>query len=339
MKILFLHHQQRLNYKLEPTYVELFKPFALSGFVDEYDEFIYQSELRKYSDRVFVDMHKAMGEKLLQKVEASQPDLIVYSLTWWGECIRPTYFFEIKKRWPHIKILTHYWDHNENNEIMMNYERDCHRFSDLVVIPDSHSRAERLRRREGVYADFPFPEKAHFVPTVFDPDHYKKLDVPKEFDVAIFGSAEGLREGYIFALQQRYGARFHHFGGFHAAEHSYIGVTDYVSKINATKIFVNTQTFPQNRIQLKGKVREALSCGTFLLEGENTESRHYLKDTPTVFFSEIQDLYQKVDYYLEHEDEREATAQISHDWYLENHSPQKWARYLLESMNLPLARG
>ncbi|MDP1680917.1 MAG: hypothetical protein Q8L39_03985, partial [Burkholderiales bacterium] len=107
MRILFLHHQQRLHYKLEPTYVELFKPFMLSGFVDEYDEFIYQHELRQYADRVFVDMHKAMGERLLQKVEASQPDLIVYSLTWWHECIRPSVFFEIKRRWPDIKILTH----------------------------------------------------------------------------------------------------------------------------------------------------------------------------------------------------------------------------------------
>ena len=138
MKILFLHHQQRLNYQLEPTYVELFKPFFLSGLVDEYEEFIYQQVLRQHADKVFVDMHKAMGEQLLAKVASAQPDLIVYSLTWWHECIRPSVFFEIKRRWPKIKILTHYWDHNENNEIMMNYERDCHRFSDLVVIPDSY---------------------------------------------------------------------------------------------------------------------------------------------------------------------------------------------------------
>ncbi|MDP1682792.1 MAG: glycosyltransferase, partial [Burkholderiales bacterium] len=192
----------------------------------------------------------------------------------------------------------------------------------------------RLRRLEGVYANVPFPERAHFVPTVFDPEHYKKLNTPKEFDIAIFGSAEGLREGYILALQNRYGPRFHHFGGFHAADKSYIGIDDYVSKLNATKIFVNTQTYPENRVQLKGKVREALSCGTFLLENENPESRHYLRDTPTIFFSAIQDLYEKIDYYLAHEDEREAIAQTGHDWYLENHSPQKWAAYLLEHLSL-----
>lgn len=334
MKALFLHHQQRLPYTVEPGYVELFKPFWLSGFLDEYDEFIYQAELRRHADRVFVDMHKAMGELLLEKVAASQPDLIVYSFTWWHECIRPRYLFEIKRRWPQIKIMTHYWDHNENNEIMMNYERDCHRFSDLVVIPDSHSRWERLQRGEGVYADFPNRERAIFLPTVFDPDHYKKLGLPKQYDIAIFGSAEGLREAYITALAHRYGPRFHHFGGFHAADKSYIGIDDYVHKVNATKIFVNTQTYPQNRVQLKGKVREALSCGTFLLENENPESRHYLKDTPVVFFDAIQDLYQKIDYYLEHEAEREAIAQQAHDWYVENHSPRKWGEAVMAGLGL-----
>lgn len=334
MKVLFLHHQQRMDYRLEPTYVELFKPFLLSGLMAEYQEFIYQGELRECAERVFVDMHKALGQRLLHKVADYQPDLIVYSLTWWHECIRPTYFFEIKRRWPRTKILTHYWDHNENSAIMMHYERDCHLFSDAIVIPDSHTRWQKLRNREGVYADFPNVERAHFLPTLFDPDHYRKLEIEKQFDIAIFGSAEGLREGYIFALKQRYGSRFQHFGGYHNAARSYIGIADYVQKLNATKIFVNTQTFPQHRLQLKGKVREALSCGTFLLENENPESRHYLKETPTVFFNEIQDLYQKIDYYLEHEAERERIAQESHNWYVQNHNPRKWAGFLCTQMGL-----
>ena len=103
-----------------------------------------------------------------------------------------------------------------------------------------------------------------FAKFLYENDIYKKNNVKKIFDICILGSTEGERVKYINYLSKKYEHRFHHFGG-HNDPSKFVSRQRYAEILNQTRICVNTQTYV-HRIQLKGRVREALSCGTFLLE-------------------------------------------------------------------------
>lgn len=104
------------------------------------------------------------------------------------------------------------------------------------------------------------------------------------------------------------------------AEDKFISIEAYVDAINRAKIVVNTQTYVE-RPQIKARVHEVLSCGGFLLEQDNEESREFLDGTGVALFSDIPDLIAKADYYLAHDAERERIARATHEWYSARHSP------------------
>jgi spore maturation protein CgeB len=103
---------------------------------------------------------------------------------------------------------------------------------------------------------------------------------------------------------------------------------DYAREIATSKIVVNTQTMP-TRIQLKGRVSQVISCGTFLLEQDNHESRKYLEGVPVVFWSQKDELVEKIKFYLENDAERERIAVTCRQEWIKRYSVQKFARVLL----------
>jgi len=84
----------------------------------------------------------------------------------------------------------------------------------------------------------------------------------------------------------------------------------YADIIRRSKISINFSHSVGDTHQLKGRVFEILFSGTFMLESENLETPKFF--TPMVDyvpFSSKEDLAEKVNYYLQHEDQRKKIAQ------------------------------
>ncbi|MBK9393182.1 MAG: glycosyltransferase family 1 protein [Uliginosibacterium sp.] len=102
-----------------------------------------------------------------------------------------------------------------------------------------------------------------------------------------------------------------------------LDLKDYAEEIAESKILANTQTV-SGRIQVKGRVSQTLSCGTFLLEQENPETREYLKGIPIEFWKDIDELESKITYFLKNEALREEVASNAHKLWKERYSIQKF---------------
>ncbi len=308
-----------------------------------YDGFMSNHEQLKRVIKSFI------GKELLNRVYGFRPELLVYTPTWAGENIPKQYFVKAKAINPDMKIFTIWWDFDdegkvnslldlENDSTLFALEKASLEFADFIAENSNYTRLAKLYRREGIYRYYPNVERVYWWPTIFDPEYYQKLYLPKKYDIAIFGSPEGKRAKWIEFLSKEYGDRFHHFGTLQEREASlknnWLPKEEYVKKINETKIFVNTQTL-EWRVSFKGKVREALACGTFVLEEDNPETRAFVKEgTGVIYFNGEKDLKSKIDYYLSHDKEREEIAERGYRWFNDNFSHTKWVRFILEKLEI-----
>lgn len=300
---------------------------------------LFGSKLRIYkiyNRRDFqLEAHKRVGEMLLKFAETYEPDLIMYTPTWPAWCIKYHYFIEVKKRID-TKIVSIFWDFKECMDTItdeIKFEQETLEYADFVIENSSLSRLKRMKEHIRPYEFYINTDKVHWHPTIFDPTLFQKKDIGKKYEIAIFGSAENDRKEWIEFLQHKYGNRFHHIGSLRKINNR-ISTTQYVECMNQTKIFVNTQTYKW-RIQLKGKIREALSCGIFILEEDNEETRAYVPDGKgVVYFKNQIDLCQKIDYYLAHDKEREEIALAGYEWFHNNHSARNWTWEILNTLGL-----
>lgn len=342
MRILFFHHQQRRPYREEPGYLELFRPFVRSGLADDRREFVYQTLVRSFvaGERPHAESgHQAYlraSARLVpifeQAVETAAPDLIVYPMTWHWEAIHPGIFARIKERFPQVKLFTQLWDYNESDSMLMGYEREIVAVSDLVAITDSRARCDAIRSRSGPYADWVNTDAVHWLPTRIDAELFCSGEEPKRYDVALFGSSEGVRSQIADALKLRYGERFHRFAGF-GPDDEYLPPSVYARRIRESRVVVNTQTLPE-RIQIKGRAKEVLCCGSYLIEQDNPESRAFLEGSGTEFFSSLDDLFEKIDAALPAEAEREARAATASTWYRKRNDPHRYVSEILHHTGL-----
>ncbi len=75
---------------------------------------------------------------------------------------------------------------------------------------------------------------------------------------------------------------------------------------------------------IKGRNFEVPGCGGFLLSGPARNLEEYFEiGKEVVFYKDPDDLVEKVRYYLEHEDEREAIAQAGYERVLRDHTYEK----------------
>jgi len=108
-------------------------------------------------------------------------------------------------------------------------------------------------------------------------------------------------------------------------EHN-LSIDQYAELFRRAKISVN---FPSKHeehvIQVKGRVFESLLCGCLLLERDNHLIKHWFE--PMVhyvpFTSEL-DLLNKINYYLQHDDERKTIAKNGYNKMRECYSSKIW---------------
>lgn len=217
--------------------------------------------------------------ELRQQVLEFQPDLLVHTPTHVKENLSAEFFLSLKQQLPKLKILTVWWDYDEENTDAgyLEYERQVLRYADLVIENSNGTRLERMHKQLPPYEQHPHPERVIFHPTWFDPSlFYVDPEIEKDIEIAVFGSRVGERGKWIDLLKQHYGHRFHHIGGVSGENRKPVPTEEYAALLRRTKIVVNTQTY-SFREQCKGKVREALQCGCQLVEQDNRETRIFEK--------------------------------------------------------------
>ena len=141
-----------------------------------------------------------------------------------------------------------------------------------------------------------------FLPWSIDTHVYKKIDIPKEIDVmAVFAARPDLyplrSDIKQMLLQMPIKSR--------TKKTIY---WDYINCINKSKMFVNKNS-RWNDTEMR--YFEVLACGTLFITDKpyNTDTYGFEDGKHLVFYNgTLEDLKEKINYYLEHEEERESIA-------------------------------
>jgi len=151
-------------------------------------------------------------------------------------------------------------------------------------------------------------------PFSVDIDMFKKYDIKKDNDVcAMFVSRNDVypnRNLVISTIKSI--PRITHTIGKKSMQ-------KYISTINRSKIFITSNNIFRS---MSMKYTECMSCGTFLLadEPDDWELFGYKRDEHFVFYKNMNDLKDKIRYFLKHENEREAIAKNGMDFVRANHN-------------------
>ena len=244
---------------------------------------------------------QAWADQVAARVLAFQPDLLVHTPTHVTENLPASFFLQLKRQLPQLKIVTVWWDYDEENSAAgyLDYERAVLSYADLVIENSNASRLTRMHNNEHPYQQHTNPERVIFHPTWFDPSMFYPISqAERDIDVAVFGSRVGERGEWIDLLAAEFGERFQHIGGVSGEQRNPLPIEQYAALLRRTKIVVNTQTY-SFRQQCKGKVREAIQCGVLLMEQDNTETRQLLPDgCGVVYFRTPAELISHIRYYL-----------------------------------------
>lgn len=114
-------------------------------------------------------------------------------------------------------------------------------------------------------------------------------------------------------------------------EVSHAPYAEYIAVLQQSKMTINFSSHGQ----LKGRVFEALQCGTFLLEPDHTPAWAYFEPRAEYMpYSSTDDLAGLVRYYVEHEDERRGIASHGHARAVREYGPDAFWMTLWEALRV-----
>jgi spore maturation protein CgeB len=155
--------------------------------------------------------------------------------------------------------------------------------------------------------------------SAFEPTVHRSIPgVEKDIDVLFVGSMNHRRECMVTE----------------ASRHCRITVasvyrSEMVKLLNRAKIVLNMHV--SSVLDTETRVYEALGCGSFLLT-ERLSPENPFSESDLAVFDSTDEMVEKVQYYLEHEEEREAIAYHGHRTALEGHTYAERAQQVLGVM-------
>lgn len=267
---------------------------------------------------------QAMNEELLHLVKESRPDLVMFSL--YTNQFIPEMVDELRK---YTKTLCFFHDDGWRVE----FSRSWARHFDWFSTPDSY--------RVQQYHHSGYNNALHF-PYASNPAIYRKLDLPKKYDVSFVGGAHPYREWFIRKLKKAGITVYAAGSGWPAG---YLTQDEMVQVINQSKINLNLSNSrswdlryllslisspegsyiwlrsAKNVEQMKARPFEINGCGGFQLSYYVDGLEHcYEIGQEIVVYLDVDDLIRKVKYYLAHDDEREAIANRGYQRTLAEHT-------------------
>jgi len=166
-------------------------------------------------------------------------------------------------------------------------------------------------------------------PCRFDPGIYRKLDLPKIYDVSFVGSLTHRRKEILETLAGRFRVEFRNIWD----------LEEQVRFFNQSKIVLHINFAPfitTTSINMRGF--DVIGSGTFML-CEDTVFYKQLEDRKHMVywrFNDINDLADKIEYYLTHEEEREKIAETGYRFVRENFSVNHSVEELLNPVDFSL---
>ena len=288
-----------------------------SGLGYEHYNFYYTLRNMNYSliyfdyDRIKQRYNaEKMTQMLREAVYCYHPDILFYAH--YQDWVKHDVWKEISNELPTKTIIWLTDDHTDYER-----ERPVWELFNLIVTTDR--KGYEKRKKEGFNNVFLSQWACnHFL--------YKKLNLPKIYDVSFVGQCYGEREGFVASLKKK-GINVTTFGrGWENS--SRVSQADIIKIYNQSKISLNlslSHDTPAGYIYtLKGRDFEAPGCGSLLLTRDAKEiSEYFVPGEEIITYEDANDAAEKINYYLKNEDEREKIAKSGYERVMKEHTYEK----------------
>lgn len=281
----------------------------------------HQVELFDYMEELKAMGREAMNRKLLNRVRETLPAVTILSL--YTDQFNPDVIDQLRQF-----SRTFCFFHDDTWRV--DYSRSWARHFDFFSSPDVHGplKYRQLGLDNCIYFPFGCNERI-----------FRKLDVPKKYDVSFVGTWHPYRE-WIVSRIRKAGIKVAVAGYRWAAGE--VNQDQMVSYFNQSKInlnlsnsaswdmrylvsspmaIVNRLRSKKNVEQMKARIFEVNGCGGFQLsyyvEGI---ANCYVPDREIVIYADVDDLIEKIRFYLEHDALRESIAEAGYNRTLQEHT-------------------
>lgn len=166
-------------------------------------------------------------------------------------------------------------------------------------------------------------------PNRFDPVIYRKLNLPKLYDVSFVGTLTPRRKQILEALTKRFNVEFRNIWN----------VEEQVRFYNQSKIVLHINAFPFILMASPNlRAFDVVGSGTFMLTEDQVFHKQLKNREHLVYwrFNDVGDLADTIEYYLAHEEEREQIAAAGYRYVRENFSTEKSIHDLLNRVDCSL---
>lgn|GEM_PF-3410207 len=206
------------------------------------------------------------------------------------------------------------------------------------ICPYYHFIATNNPHRVREYAEMGI--KAFFFQYGCNQEIYKKIDLPKKYDVIFIGAPHSNRAELIRYLILNgvkvtiFGPGWNRIPGFSKYWGGYLKSEDMIKVINQSKIVLNfLTTSTKEGKAIKGKLFEFGGCGAFQICDEFSELEKYYKTGEEIItFSDKNDLLKKIRFYLDKPEEGQRIALAGYTKTLKEHTMEKRFQKLFEQI-------
>lgn len=261
---------------------------------------------------------KAMENLLLQTVDRVEPDLILFGHS---ELITPNILKSIKFRHPKLKMALWWADWLENVDTII--ERLP--FLDVVFTTTGISASsKKLFYKNTILA---------FMPNICDQsiDIYKAFENDVyQYDIFYAGRYDKQRQEIVFTLKKL--SDIYNVGLFGINKTTLLFGSNFLKKIGDSKIAINFNRNNNISLYSSDRIVQLAANGTLVFTPKIPDFKKIFNDGEVVYFDNMSDLDDKINYYLQYHDER---IMISKNGYLKAHTfynEQKVAQFMLETI-------
>jgi hypothetical protein len=207
-----------------------------------------------------------------------------------------------------IPIVYLWWDHTSpQNQALAEYLCPL---VQLNVVMDMTTPAFSSYPDKYLYMWYPLDRRIFFDP-----------GVTRDIDVCFCGTVlpQFVDRIHYLSLLEKAGYKIYVKTGIY--RDNPLKIEEYANLLQRSRIALNFTMLPQYNVhQSKTRTAEILHCGALLLESANEHTPKRFNSSEYVSFSDIDDLKQKIDYYLKHEDERSIIAKNGHNKVHQNYN-------------------
>ncbi len=174
--------------------------------------------------------------------------------------------------------------------------------------------------KEKVIKDKWLPEnKVSVLLNGFDEKLHRKIESsPKDIDIVFIGTLTPRRKEILEELGKSFNIAVVHALG-----------EDMVSLFNRSKIVLNIHSYGWY-LDTETRIFEALGCGAFVITEKLSEENPFISGKHLIEVENIEEMKEKISYYLLHDQKRETIAQHGYTEALANHTYNKRAQYMAE---------